>query len=236
ELDNRIEAAQAQAEAAQVELARWLAQDEPAATDGQPPVLTELPVAPAVLLSSIDRQAPLLSWQAREAMAEAEVDSAVAEKRPDWSVEVSYGDRERAPDGTPRSDMLMVEVAVGLPLFGRNRQDRGVAGRRAELQAVAAQRDDARRAQLASVRRSLAEWQAAQRQLQRLEREAIPLSRDRSAVALAAYAGGADLQAWLEARRAQIELQLEHARLIGELGRTWSALAYLLPDHEDFQP
>lgn len=236
ELENRIEAAQAQVEATQVELARWLAEDEPAGADGQPPALTELPVAPAELLSSVDRQAPLLSWQAREAVAEAEVDSALAEKRPDWSVEVSYGERERAPDGMPRSDMLMVEVAVGLPLFGRNRQDRGVAARRAELQAVTAERDDARRAQLANVRRSLAEWQATQRQLQRLEREAIPLSHDRSAVALAAYAGGADLQGWLEARRAEIELQLEHARLIGELGRTWSALAYLLPDHKDLQP
>jgi cobalt-zinc-cadmium efflux system outer membrane protein len=236
ELDNRIDAAQAQVEAAQFELARWLGEVEPVAAEGDPPVLARLPTAPSQLLESVDRQAPLLAWQAREAVAEAEVTSAIAEKRPDWSMEVSYGERERAPDGMPRSDMLMVEVAVGLPLFARNRQDRGVAARRAELQAVAAERDDARRAQLATVRRNLAEWQAAQRQLERLEREALPLAHDRAAVALAAYAGGGDLQNWLEARGAEIELQLEHARLLGELGRTWSALAYLLPDDKESQP
>ena len=47
-----------------------------------------------------------------------------------------------------------------------------------------------------------------------------------------AYAGGGDLQPWLEARRDEIELHLEHARHLGELGRVWAALAYLLPDQE----
>ncbi len=232
ELDNRIDAAQAQVDAAQADLSRWLGRPEPIGVLGAPPPFDRLPIEPATLLASVDDQGPLLSWRAREASAEAEVAAAIAEKRPDWSLEVNYGQRDRTPGGMPRSDMLMVEVAVGLPVFARNRQDRGITARRAELQAVAAEHEDARRVQQAAVRRTLVGWQAAQRQVTRLEQDTLPLARDRAAVALAAYSAGADLQAWLDARNAELELQLEHARLLGELGRAWAALAYLLPDKE----
>ena len=230
ELENRIDAAGVLLQAARATLARWLG-TEPTdlRAEGAPPELTALPVTPATLLSSIDRQAPLLPWQAREAVAEAEVGAAIAEKRPDWSLGVTYGQRERTPVGMTRSDMLMVEFAIDLPLFPRNRQDRGIAARRAELDAVAAEREDARRAQAESVRKALAEWEGLKRQVARKETESLPLAHDRARTALAAYAGGADLQPWLEARRDEIELHVEHARHLGELGRAWAALAYLLP-------
>ncbi|MBF6024889.1 TolC family protein [Lysobacter niastensis] len=233
ELENRIDAAEAALEAARAGLARWLG-TEPTdlLAEGAPRTLTELPYAPAALMTSIDRQGPLLPWLSREALAEAEVDAAIAEKRPDWSLDVTYGQRDRAPDGMSRSDMLMVEVAIDLPLFPRNRQDRGVAARRAERDAVAAEHEDARRAQIEVVRRALAEWQGLQRQVTRQESETLPLARDRAKAALAAYSGGGDLQPWLEARRDEIELHIEHARRLGELGRAWAALAYLLPEKE----
>jgi len=233
DLENRIDAAEASVEAARAGLARWLG-EEPADLEAEdaPPALAELPVAPAELLSSIDRQGPLLPWRSREAVAEAEVDAALAEKRPDWSLGVTYGQRDRTPTGRRRSDMLMVEVGVGLPLFPRNRQDRGVAARRAELDAVAAEREDARRTQAEAVRRTLAAWQGLARQVARKETESLPLAHDRAQAALAAYAGGGDLQPWLEARRDELELHVEHARHLGELGRAWAALAYLLPEKE----
>ncbi|MBX3699950.1 MULTISPECIES: TolC family protein [Pseudomonadota] len=230
ELENRIDAALATLEASRAGLARWLGVD-PADMDAEdaPPELTELPVAPATLLASIDRQGPLLPWRSREALAEAQIDAAIAEKRPDWSLGVTYGQRDRTSGGVSRSDMLMVEFAVDLPLFPRNRQDRGVAARRAELDAVSAEREDARRVQIEVVRRALADWQGLQRQVTRKETQSLPLAHDRAKTALAAYAGGGDLQPWLEARRDEIELHIEHARHLGELGRAWAALAYLLP-------
>lgn len=233
ELENRVDAAEASLEAARAGLARWLgAEPTGVRIEGAPPELTALPVAPAALLASTDRQAPLLPWRSREAIAEAQVEAAIAEKRPDWSVGVSYGQRDRAPDGMPRSDMLMVEFAIDLPLFTRNRQDRGVAARRAELDAVAAEREDARRVQAERVRKTLAEWEGLKRQVARKESESLPLAHDRAKTALAAYAAGADLQPWLEARRDEIELHIEHARHLSDLGRAWAALAYLLPEEE----
>jgi outer membrane protein TolC len=233
ELENRIDAAEASLEAARASLARWLGED-PAELriDGAPPALTALRVAPPTLLASLDRQGPLLPWRSREAVAEAQVEAAMAEKRPDWSLGVTYGQRDRSPEGLSRSDMLMVEFAIDLPLFTRNRQDRGIAARRAELDAVAAEREDARRVQAETVRRVLAEWDGLKRQVTRQEAETLPLANDRSRTALAAYGAGGDLQPWLEARRDEIELHVMHARHLGELGRTWAALAYLLPEEE----
>lgn len=236
ELENRIDEGEASLEGARASLARWLG-ETPAdlRLEGTPPNLMALPIPPANVLGSIDRQAPLLPWRSREAVAQAEVDAAIAEKRPDWSLGVAYGQRDRAPNGMPRSDMLMVEFAIDLPLFTRNRQDRGVAARRAELDTVAAERDEARRQQIERVRRTLADWQGLQRRVARLEADALPLAHDRTRTALAAYADGAALQPWLEARRDEIALRIEHARLLAELGRAWSALAYLLPE-EEMQP
>lgn len=231
ELEDRLDAAQATVEAARAGLVRWL-EVEPAdvEAEGVPPELMELPVDPATLLASIDRQGPLLPWRLREVLAEAEVDAAIAEGRSDWSLSVTYGQRDRTPARVPRSNMLTIEVAVDLPLFPRNRQDRGVAARRAELDAVVAEREDAHRLQTASVRRALADWRGLQGQVTRKETEALPLARDRANTALAAYAGGGDLHPWLQARRDEIELHIEHARQQGELGRAWAALAYLLPE------
>ena len=233
ELDNRIDSAQAMLEVARAALARWL-DVEPAEVEaeGAPPDLMELPVAAATLLSSIDQQGALLPWRAREALAEAQVDAAIAGKRPDWSLGMTYGRREHTPAGVPLSDMLMIEFAIDLPLFPRNRQDRDVAARRAERDAVVAERDEAERVQTEAVRRALAQWQGLQRQVTRMESASLPLARDRASTALALYAGGGELQPWLEARRAEIELHVEHARHLGELARTWAALAYLLPEEE----
>lgn len=225
QLDNRIDAATASVDAARDSLARWLGvAPEGLAIAGDPPDFTVLPTSEAGLLASVDRQGPLLPWQAREAVAAAEVDLASADKRPDWSIGVSYGQRDRY------SELLSVEVGISLPLFPRNRQDRGVSARRADLDAVIASHEDARRAQIEAIRRALAQWNGLKRQVARKEQEMLPLARDRAQVAVASYGGGGELQPWLEARRDEIELHVEHARHLGDLGRVWAALAYLLPN------
>lgn len=236
ELDNRIDAAEATVEVARSTLARWLGTEpDGLTTAGSPPDLTVLPVDEARLLTSVDRQGPLLAWRSRESVAEAAVAAALAETRPDWSVSAMYGQRARAPGGMSRSDMLTIEFSIGLPLWTRNRQDRGVTARRAELDAVVAEHEDARRMQIEVVRRALAEWHGLKRQVQRQEQQALPLAQDRVQVALAAYRGGGPLQPWLDARRDGLELHIEHARHLGELGRVWAALAYLL-GYEETQP
>ncbi|MFC0679041.1 TolC family protein [Lysobacter korlensis] len=228
EVENRVDAAQARLQAARASLARWLGQpSEQLPAVGAAPTLTELPFAEQVLLSTIDRQRELLDWRYREAIAEAEIALASADKRPDWSIAAAYGQR----DGS-RADMVMVEFRVGLPLFSGNRQDRTIAARRAQLASLVAEREDARRAQKEAIERALAEWRGLKQQVERKESQILPLARDRSETAVAVFGGGGPLQPWLEARRDELEIHVEHARHLGELGRVWAALAYLLPREE----
>src|SRR3546814_16753387 len=86
------------------------------------------------------------AWQAREQVAQAALEQARAAKHPDWSVTASYG--RRAPG---LSDMVMLGVGVSLPLFTRNRQDRGISARQAQWEAVQAAHEDARRAKREAV-------------------------------------------------------------------------------------
>lgn len=223
ELDNQLEAAKAELAAAQVMLARWVGTPNVRATAVLPSV-TVLPVPEAALLAALDQVGPLLAIDARTETAAAAVDLARAEKRPDWNIAASYGQRDRG-----RSDMVMVEFGIQLPLFTGGRQDRDVAARRAEYEGALAALEDARRAQAAWIRAAVARWQALLRQVERDEQGLLPLQRDRSATALAAFRAGASVAPWLEARNDEIESELEHIRRTGELGRLWASLAYLLP-------
>ena len=56
----------------------------------------------------------------------------------------------------------------------------------------------------------------------------LPLARDRTAAAWSGYRAGGDLQPWLDARRAELEVHRSHAEHLGALGRAWAALATLL--------
>jgi outer membrane protein TolC len=184
-------------------------------------------VPPARLEHAIDRQAPLQVWDAREQAAQAALDQARAAKHPDWSVSLMYGKRDPM-----LSDMVSLQVGVSLPLFTRNRQDRGISARQAERDAVLANHEDARRAQRETVDRSIALWEGWNRQIERYRATLLPLARDRAKTALASYRGGGALQPWLDARREEIELRLQYADALAARARLWASLAYLLPTSE----
>ncbi len=223
ELDNRIEEARAKQTAAQAGLARWFG-DGVVETTVEAPSFDTLPISEARLLAAIDRIGPLLPTSAQVETAAAAIDVARAEKRPDWSVGTSYGQRAGG-----RSDMIMFEVGIGLPLFTRNRQDRGVAAREADYQAALFAREDLRRQAVARIRADIARWEGLKRQVALHETSSLPLARDRSMTALAAYRAGGEIQPWLNARRDEFDVHLSHAQHLGDLGRAWAALAYLLP-------
>jgi outer membrane protein TolC len=223
ELDSRIEAARADSQAAQAGLARWLGDSDIDATTDVVG-FDELPVSEAGLLARIDRLAPLLTQSAQVETAAASVDVARAERHPDWSVGASYGQREHG-----RDDMLTFEIGIGLPLFTRNRQDRGVAAREADYQSALASQEDLRRQEIARVSAGIARWQGLKRQVVLYRNSLLPLAHDRSQTMLAAYRGGGPLQPWLDARRDDLEAQLVYAQQLGALAQAWVALAYLLP-------
>ena len=221
-LEDRIsEAARSVAET-RAEFARWLpdAGERPL---GEAPDWRDLGAAPDALIHNIAHHRELLTYDAAEQAANAEV--ARADKRPDWSLVFAYAQR-----GPQYSNMISLEARVDLPLFSRNRQDPMIAAKQALVDQIAAEREAARRMHTADLQKTLAAWRSANERMQRYEKEILPLADDRADAALAAYRGGrGDLQASLSAIDKAIEQRLAYADLLSTLGQSWAALYFAFP-------
>jgi len=185
---------------ARARLARWTGETDPQAAGPMP----DLSVSRLELVGSLDRQPELGLASARTRSAEADVDLARAEKRPDFGVNVAYGRRDPA-----YGDLLSVGVSVSLPLFAGRRQEPRIAARRLDLAAARAETEDVRRKLLAELDGGLAEYESRYAQWQRARDVLLPLARKQDGLEVASFsAGNADLLDVIAAktRLANIEL------------------------------
>lgn len=227
DLESQLVAADTAIAAARAGLTRWLGERAHAPL-GANPDFASLPLPPARLLSSVGSHAELAAWNARERAADAAIDVAVARKRPQFAFGASYGARSA---GLP--DMATFEVTVDLPVFARNRQDRDIAARRADAEAVRAEREEATRYHRETVERLLATWSGLRTELARLTERVLPLAQDRREIALAAYANGEPIQPWLDARRDELALHRRAFQTEAALARAWLQLITLSAQDTD---
>jgi outer membrane protein, heavy metal efflux system len=221
EVDDEILEATRELHASRAELSRWVGEDA-SRTFAHSPAFERLPVARDSLLGSIHNHAPLLAYDAQLALARTEVDLAKAKKRPDWSAQLSYAKR-----GDAFEDMVSLQFRVGLPLFSGSRQDPLIAARYAEARQIEAEREAELRMHAAEVESRIAAWETARARIDLLERERLPLARQRSQAALAGFtAGRLPLTSLLDAHTAEIKLQRDHAELLRDLGSAWAYLRY----------
>ena len=194
---------------------------------GSAPDTTTLVHSPGALLNGLETHPVLLAYKEREALAASEVALATSSAKPDWSVEVLYGQR------TPNfSNMLTVMFSIDLPIDKAKRQDRDVAARASLLERARSESEEARRIHEADVRAMISDWEIAGQRTRRFETVLLPLARERTELALAAYRGGrGDLASVLEARRAEVETQLGLLGTELERARAWARLNHLVP-HE----
>jgi len=221
DVDDEILQATRDLHAMRAELSRWIG-DDASRTLAHSPALDRLPATRNDLLGSIHNHAPLLAYDAQLALARAEVDLAKAEKRPDWSAQLSYAKR-----GDAFEDMVSLQFRVGLPVFSGSRQDPMIAARYAEARQVEAEREAQLRMHVAEVETRIAQWEAARARIDLLERERLPLARQRSQAALAGFAATRlPLTSLLDAHTTEIKLQREYAELLRDLGSAWAYLRY----------
>lgn len=110
------------------------------------------------------------------------------ERYPDFSLGASYGFRAgHDPDGSARSDLASVGVAVNLPLYAGNKQDKAVSQRGSELQQQQyALQDELARVQ-GEISAAIAEYRRASEQVQLYHTGIIPQSRQSVASMLSGY-------------------------------------------------
>lgn len=227
QIEDRIAQADRQLATAKTQLARWVG-----VAAGEP--LASVPSLDTVRLRAEDLEAQIAHHpqiavlRGQEAAAQADVELAQANKRPDWSVELMFSQR-----GPAYSNMVSVNVSVPLQWDRTNRQDRELAAKLALLEQARAQREEEVRMHVAQTLAMLQEWRSNRERLQRYDASLLPLAGERTQAALAAYRGGAGpLSSVLDARRAEIDTRMERLRLEMESARLWAQLSYLVPaDH-----
>jgi outer membrane protein TolC len=175
------------------------------------------------LAETVEAHSPLAPATAEVELARAAVQAAQADRRPDWSAELSYADR-----GSSFSNMVSLQFRVGLPLFAKNRQNPVIASRLSVLRAREAEKQAEIRMHRADVEALLAQWRAGRSRLQQYTNTLLPLAGDRTRAVTAAYgAGRGDLPSIIGATAEEIDLQIERIALEGEISRAWVFLHLL---------
>ncbi|MFZ5533499.1 MAG: TolC family protein [Pseudomonadota bacterium] len=219
-LQDRLEARREQAIAG---LARWVGESAREPLAGAAP---DWSIDRDALLRRLHAHPEVAMLDARESMAQAAIAQAQAAKKSDWALALAYQQR-----GRQFSDMAMLELSFDLPLFTARRQDPTIAARRAQRDALDAQREATLREHAAELDTDLAEYRRLGRALARQNRQLLPLAAEKVALIEAAWRGGqASLTELIGARRERIEAELEAIALHGERQQMAARLHYAYAD------
>lgn len=218
--DRQLELA-LQAERARAGLARWI---PGAASRPMPADLPPLAPPPALekLRESLVAHPQHEMQNRQQAVADAEVALAREATKPDRSFEVGYYARSGG-----RSDMLMFQVAIELPIFSAQKQDNQLAARLRLAERAREQRADRLRQLQADLEAAHADWRISGERLANARGSILPDARARQEALTKQYgAGAAPLGMVLEARRALIEARMQELGLAAAQARARLALQY----------
>jgi outer membrane protein TolC len=224
-LDDRAADLERRVATARTMLARWMGEGSGRALSGKPDIAA-IDLEAHGLEGSLAMHPQIEALERQREIAATEVRLARAERTPDWSVEVAYGERS-----SRFGDMFSVGVSIPVPWDRANRQDRELAARMALAERAAALREEALRQHVAEVQALVQQWESNRTRLARYEREIVPLAAARAGAAVAAYRGGKASQGEvLAARREELQAGLQALQLEAETARLWAQLAYLVPE------
>jgi outer membrane protein TolC len=224
-LENRLLDFERQSRRAAAALSRWIGGDAERPPGNAPDVFS-LGHAASTLHGDLSAHPHISMYVPMEAAAEAELGLARAATQPDWSVELTYGQR-----GSAYAGMVSLMVRMELPIFAAKRQDPIAASKARQRDQVRALAEEALRRHAAEIRASLADWEASRTRVERYRRDIVPLAEQRVQAAGAAYQGArSGLAPVFEARRSVIEEKLAAIAAEAEVARAWAQLAYLVPE------
>jgi len=211
--DEAAEAAQQQ-EAAALALQRWVGV---AAGDLAPPVPLPIPTQDDYTAGQPD----VVAMQRDLDLARQAAVVAASERTPNWTWELSYGQR------TGYADMLSVGVSIPLQVAPDRRQDRETAARLARVDQAEANLAEAQRAAAAEYQAGLNDAQRLQGRIERWRVAVVAPAEQRTAAAIAGYRSNqVPLDSLFEARHAEVEAQRKLLALRRDLAKAQARLAF----------
>lgn len=233
-LDDRRDRVRTQLETARAELARLVGTQA-----AQRPLVAAFPELAALpstdtMQRALVRHPRLQGMRQRIEAGRIGVAAAREQYKPGWSLDLTYGERTgREADGSRRSDLVSAMVMVDLPLFTDKRQDRELAARQYELNAVEFEREELRRELAQQLEAVLAEWSRLRERVARYQARLLPESRRHAEASLKAYQSGvSDFTALMRARLIELDTRLTALRLRTDLAQTVARLRYLVGEEQ----
>ena len=164
---------------------------------------------------AIENRPQLLALQALVDRNTRSLDLAQREYYPDFDLKLQYGQRDRAPDGMPRDDMVSLTVGVNLPIWRKSRLEPQVA----EARAMRSRAQSMLAAQQLETQAALDEQRATATQSRQsaelYQSTLLPQVRASVTSALAAYrVGGVDFLTLRQAQLREFEVSTELAEAI----------------------
>lgn len=164
---------------------------------------------PAVLAAQLDAE-----------LARREAELARTSRNPNWSWEVSYGQRAGYPD------MVSVGVSIPLTVAPARRQDRDIASKLALTEKTEAALAEATRMATGEYRALASDAKRLAERIERYRATVATVAQQRTHAALAAYRSNqAPLMTLFEARHAEVEAQRKLLALQRDLAKTQAQLA-----------
>ena len=203
-----------QQSAARVALERWVG-------------ITADELAAPVELAGADEQSfianhPMVVAAQRDVeLARQEAAVAASNRRPNWSWEVSYGQR------AGYADMVSFGVSIPLAVSPAERQDRETASKLALVDKAEANLAEATRSAQAEFRGLASDAQRLSERIQRYQSAVVLPTQQRTAAALAGYRSNqVTLMSLFESRHMEVEAQRKLLSLQRDLAKAQAQLAY----------
>jgi outer membrane protein TolC len=154
-------------------------------------------------------------------VARQDAEAARLNRKPSWTYELSYGQRQGRPD------MVSFGVSIPLPIAPAARQDRETAAKLALVEKAEAELAEAQRAAAGEYASLASDERRLRERIERLQASVIDPLKLRTSATLAAYRSNqASLVMLFEARHAEVEAQRKVLALRRDLAKAQAQLVF----------
>jgi len=178
-------------------------------------------VAIPTLEDYVARHPAVVTKQRDIDVARQEVEIARLNRKPNWTYEVSYGQRQGRPD------MVSFGISIPLAVAPAARQDRETAAKLALVEKAEAERAEAQRVAAGEYAALVSDARRLQERIDRFQAGVLAPLKQRTGTTLAGYRSNqASLVMLFEARRAELDAQRKVLALQRDLARAQAQLVF----------
>lgn len=156
------------------------------------------------------------------------LDLARKESTPDFDLRLSYGQRDKTPDGMPRTDLFSVTVAMNLPVWGRDKTEPRISEAMAMRDQAASLYQAQQNELVAKLRQQIAIAEQSRRSAGLFDSAILPQAHLAVESALASYqVNRADLLTLLDSQMSVFNYSIGRAAAVANLNKALAELDLL---------